>query len=163
ERDIGAFLMWASPTARQRFRDLTARGLKGSGDYGVITAGAYAGQGPNRSDQNGEPHVLARAAYPFQLKSGQFFELAVQGYTGKFVSPTTPITVDGAVVTPDRPADGITDQRIGATAVWYPQPIGVEAEWNVGRGPELTADQLRIERQSLQGGYLQVNYRQVTN
>lgn len=159
ERDIGAFLMWASPEARRRFRDLVSQGLKGSGDYGVVTFGAYAGQGLNRSDQNGEPHVLARASYPFKLESGQFVELGVQGYSGRFVSPTQAILVNGEQVTPDRPADGVTDQRVGLTAVWYPQPFGVEAEWNVGRGPQLSDDRRTIARRSLDGGYLQFNYR----
>ena len=71
ERDLGAYLMWASPEARRRFRDLVGQGLKGSGDYGVIAVGAYSGQGLNRSDQNGNVHWLARAAYPFRLPSGQ--------------------------------------------------------------------------------------------
>ena len=46
ERDLGAAVMWASPTARQRFRDLTALGLKGSGDYGVAAVGRLLGAGP---------------------------------------------------------------------------------------------------------------------
>lgn len=163
ERDLGAFLMWASPAARQRFRDITAQGLKGSGDYGVVSVGAYAGQGPNRSDQNGEPHVLARVSYPFKLDSGQFFELGAQAYSGRFVPTQQAITVNGVQITPDRPADGITDQRFGATAIWYPQPIGIEAEWNVGRGPQLSDDLRTIDRRSLNGGYVQFNYRQVNS
>lgn len=160
ERDIGAFLMWAPPEARRRFRDLTSLGLKGSGDYGVVAVGTYSGQGPNRSDQNGEPHVLARASYPFKLKRGQFFEIGAQAYSGRFVSPTQAITVDGQQVTPAGPSNGITDQRVGVTAVWYPQPFGVEAEWNVGRGPQLSDDLRRITRESLTGGYVQFNYRE---
>jgi hypothetical protein len=159
ERDYGAYLMWASPEARRRFRDLTGLGLKGSGDYGVVSAGVYNGQGLNKPDQNGNLHVMARASYPFKLTSGQLFELGVQGYHGKFVTQTQAINAGGGSITPVRDEDGTTDQRVGFTAVWYPQPIGVEMEWNVGRGPELSADLTRIETQSLQGGYVQVNYR----
>jgi hypothetical protein len=63
-------------------------------------------------------------------------------------------------VTPTQDANGELDQRVGFTAVWYPQPIGVETEWNFGRGPELSADSTRIDSQSLHGGYVQINYRQ---
>jgi hypothetical protein len=45
------------------------------------------------------------------------------------------------------------------TAVWYPQPIGVELEWNVGKGPELSADFRQIESKFLHGGYAQLNFR----
>ena len=91
ERDYGVYLMWAPPVVRQRYRDLVSQGLKGSGDYGSATIGLYSGQGLNRSDQNGDPHVIARWAYPFKLPSGQFFEVGAQGYYGKFVTTTQAI------------------------------------------------------------------------
>jgi hypothetical protein len=160
ERDIGAFLMWGSTAAKANFRELQNARLKGSGDYGVVAVGLYGGQGPNRTDQNGAPHFLARASYPFKLASGQFFEVGVQGYSGRFVAPTQAITVGGTSVTPRNPSDGVLDQRFGVNAIWYPQPIGIEAEWNVGRGPELSSDFLSIGRGSLNGGYLQVGYRE---
>jgi len=159
ERDLGAYLMWASPAARQRYRDLVSQGLKGSGDYGSVAIGLYSGQGLNRSDQNGDAHVVARWAHPFKLANGQFFELGVQGYHGKYVTTTQAITAGGATITPARPSEGITDERVAFTAVWYPQPFGIESEWNVGRGPELSDDLLSILRKSLHGGYVQVNYR----
>jgi hypothetical protein len=163
ERDYGAYLMWASPEARRRFRDLVGQGLKGSGDYGVLSAGVYNGQGLNRPDLNGDPHLVVRASYPFKLASGQFFELGAQAYHGTFVTATQAITANGATITPTSDADGLLDQRVGVTAVWYPQPLGVEAEWNVGRGPELSDDLLSIQERSLQGGYVQVNYRRANS
>jgi hypothetical protein len=160
ERDLGAYLMWASPEARRRFRDLVGQGLKGSGDYGVVSAGVYSGQGLNRPDQNGSPHVVARVSYPFELASGQFFELGVQGYYGRFVTQTQAITpTGGGTLTPTRPDEGLVDERVALTAVWYPQPFGFETEWNVGRGPELSDDLTRVESRPLQGGYVQVDYR----
>jgi len=159
ERDLGAYLMWASPEARRRFRDLVGQGLKGSGDYGVFAVGAYSGQGLNRPDQNGDPHWMARVSYPFKLSSGQFVELGAQGYYGRFVTQTQAVNPGTGVITPARPDEGIVDERVALTAVWYPQPFGVEAEWNVGRGPELSDDLTRIESRPLQGGYVQVNYR----
>ena len=80
ERDLGVYYMWADKTARERFRELIKLGLKGSGDYGVFTAGAYNGQGLNRYDSNRNLHSVVRLAYPFQLENGQFFELGLGGY-----------------------------------------------------------------------------------
>jgi hypothetical protein len=159
ERDIGATLMWTPAGPRQLFRDITGQGLKGTGDYGVVAVGLYGGQGPNRSDQNGQPHVVARFAYPVKLSSGQFVELGVQGYHGRFVSPTQAIAAGGVPITPAQDADGALDQRIAFTGVWYPQPIGIETEWTFGRGPELSSDASRIESESLHGGHVQLNYR----
>lgn len=159
ERDLGASLMWASPEARKRFRDLTGLGLKGSGDYGVVAVGAYSGQGLNRSDQNGNPHVFGRVQYPFKLASGQYVELGVQAYHGRFVSPTQAITVGGATFTPTQRSDGELDQRVAATFVWYPQPIGLEAEWTAGQGPALNTRTRAIELDGLHGGYVQLHYR----
>jgi hypothetical protein len=157
ERDYGAYFMWASSEARQRFRDLAP--LKGTGDYGVVALGAYAGQGPNRSDQNGLVHVVGRVSYPFKTAGGKFFELGLQAYHGKFVTPVQAFTTGGASITPAQPSRGVIDQRVGVTAVWYPQPVGIETEWNIGRGPELSADLRTIESRFLNGGYVQLNYR----
>ena len=76
------------------------------------------------------------------------------------VAPTQAFTLDGLSVTPLRPAEGQTDQRVAASLVWYPQPFGIEAEWNVGRGPQLSSDSQRIEMSPLQGGYVQLHFRQ---
>lgn len=159
ERDLGAFLMWAPPEVRARLDAINDKGLKGSGDYGVAAFGVYSGQGLNRSDRNGEVHVLGRLSYPFQLPSGQLFELGVQGYRGKFVSGVeTIVPSEGEPFTPIQPVDGVLDRRVGITAVWYPQPLGVEVEWNVGDGPSLSEDFTTIEKGSLNGGSAQVSY-----
>lgn len=158
ERDLGAALMWESATAKQRFRELANATLKGSGDYGVFSAGIYSGQGLNRSDQNGNPHMFVRAAYPFKTKGGQFYELGIQAYRGRFVAPTTSISSGGSTFTPTQARDGVVDERIAVTAVVYPQPFGLEAEWTVGKGPQLSADYRTIGSETLQGGYFQLNY-----
>lgn len=159
ERDLGAFFMWAPEKIRKRFKELVQSGLKGSGDYGVVAFGAYNGQGPNRPDLNGDPSWLARVAYPFKLESGQFFEVGLQGYVGRFVPTVQTVTIDGQNITPTFNSDGVTDQRIAASAIWYPQPFGVETEWNVGRGPRLTDDYASIDTGSLYGGHIQFSYR----
>ena len=158
ERDIGAFAMYAPEEARKRFKELVQSGLKGSGDYGVLTFGAYNGQGLNRPDLNGFPYWLARAEYPFKLDNGQFFELGVQGYLGKYVPSVQTVSYNGRPVTPKFDPDGVMDRRVAATAVWYPQPFGFEAEWNIGTGPRLSYDFSQINTGWLNGGYLQANY-----
>lgn len=161
ERDLGAYMMWAPAKTRQLFRDLVNKGLKGSGDYGVITVGGFGGQGLNRSDQNGDLHWVTRASYPFTFANKQILELGIQAYTGKFVVATQANAIGGASVTPTRPADGQTDRRAAVSVVWYPQPLGLEAEWTVGVSPQLTDDARSIETASLHGGYLQLHYRHV--
>lgn len=159
ERDYGAYLMWASPEARRRFRDLVNLGLKGSGDYGVAAVGVFNGQGLNRADQNGQLHQMARVSYPFRLRSGQYMEVGVQAYQGRFVSAVGALAGPGGSVTPMRPDEGVEDARVAGTFVWYPQPFGFEAEWTVGRGPELSDDLRSIKARRLQGGYVQATWR----
>jgi hypothetical protein len=154
ERDFGAFFYWAPKATRELLRDLVRSGRKGSGDYGVLGIGPYSGQGLNRSDSNGDLHWVARASYPFELASKQVVELGVQGYIGDYV-PTT-AAIGG--VTPRFATDGVRDERVGVTGVWYPQPFGVEAEWCWGNGPQLSDDNTRITSEYLQGGYVQVNW-----
>lgn len=163
ERDLGAYLIWASPETRLLFKDLVKKGLKGSGDYGVFSVGVYAGQGLNRSDLNHQPHVTARASQPISFANGQIIEIGAQYHYGRFVASTAAIDLGAGPVTPDLPSNGAIDQRGGLSFVWYPQPFGVEAEWNVGEGPELTPDGDRIESRFLHGGYLQVHYKQDTS
>lgn len=154
ERDFGLYFYWAPKEIRDLFKQLVKSGLKGSGDYGVFGVGAYSGQGPNRSDLNGDVHWAARLAYPFRFGEKQIAEFAVQGYTGDYVVGTQAI----AGTTPTVDSQGVDDERVGVTAVLYPQPFGFEAEWNWGVGPELNSALTTINSESLQGGYLQANY-----
>lgn len=160
ERDIGAFFYWAPDEIRKRYADLVKSGLKGSGDYGVIGFGAYSGQGLNRLDLNGQPHYVVKASYPFQLPSGQFFEAGAHAYTGRYVTSSQAISVGGVNVTPSAPTRGIADERVGVSAIWYPQPFGVEAEWNFGIGPELSGSRTTIQSEFLHGGYIQLSYKE---
>jgi len=159
ERDIGAFFYWAPDEIRKRYAELVKLGLKGSGDYGVIGFGGYSGQGLNRLDLNNTPHAVAKLSYPFQLASGQFFEAGVHAYSGKFVTGTQAISVGGSTFTPSARLGGLSDERVGIAAIWYPQPFGIEAEWNVGRGPELASNRRTITTDTLHGGYIQFAYK----
>ncbi len=158
ERDFGAYFMWAPYEIRNRFKDIVKMGLRGSGDYGVVALGAYSGQGINNVDKNGQTHFVARVAYPFEFPNGQFFELAAQAYTGKFV-PTAQKFKNGDAPTFEK--RGGDDYRVGLSAILYPQPFGLEAEWNWGKGPVLSKDMTQIISGSLGGGYIQASYRHI--
>ena len=149
ERDLGVFLYFNTPEARKRWRILTDSGLKGSGDYGMVGVGAYNGQTANRPEANDGSHTVARVAYPFRFPNGQFLELGVQGYTGTFTLSSSQRTA--GVQGPER----FDDSRAAATFVLYPQPVGLQAEWNTGTGPEVDPDARVIDERRLEGGYVQ--------
>ncbi len=142
ERDLGVFFYWAPEAIRKRFKRLVDDGLKGSGDYGVVALGAYNGQTANQKERNDTPHVVGRVTWPFQIGK-QIVEIGAGGYAGKFVVKTS-----DDVTAPEE----VRDIRAHASFVLYPQPIGLQAEYNIGRGPELVGD--RVVERPLHGGYV---------
>jgi hypothetical protein len=150
ERDMGAFFYWAPTDVRKRFRYLVDSGLKGSGDYGVLGVGLYNGQTANKPEANNNMHAIARLSYPFELPGGQFMELSLQGYSGLFVVNRSP-GVGGL-----REA---RDQRVAGSFILYPQPFGLQAEYNLGIGPEHNLTTNEVVQGQVEGGYVLVNYR----
>jgi phosphate-selective porin len=153
ERDLGAMFYWAPQSTRKLFSSLVNDGFKGSGDYGVFGFGAYNGQTANRPEQNNQLHVVARLAYPFAIGS-QIIEPSLQGYTGKYVVTPDQLSSGTRVVA----GNNYKDERIAASFVMYPRPFGIQAEYNVGRGPEFNTATDSIETRSLSGGYATFNY-----
>lgn len=151
ERDLGIFFYWAPKKRRELFSSLVSDGLKGSGDYGVGAIGVYNGQTANQSERNNSPHVVGRFSYPFRVKQ-QIFEMGIQAYTGKFVLLSTSSGVKKNVKSEYK------DERIAATFVIYPKPFGIQAEYNIGTGPEFNKFTDSIENQKLNGGYILLNY-----
>jgi len=149
ERDIGVFFYWAPEHIRKRFSHLVRSGLKGSGDYGVVGLGVYNGQTASRPELNNTQHVVARLTYPFEWANGQLIEPFVSAYTGKFV-----VSKRSGVLG----ATEFTDQRMTAGFVKYPQPWGIQAEYNTGIGPEFNPENQTIESRRLRGGYAQLMY-----
>lgn len=169
ERDLGVFFYWTPKDAQDLFKEVLDEGLKGSGNYGVFALGVYNGQGGSLAEQNDNLHVISRLAYPFKLAGGQIVELGIQGYTGKYTvlsSAFEPLGIGpaarplGTLETGNRA--GIRDQRLAGTFVWYPQPFGFQAEWNVGSGPGLNDAQTEVIERALYGGYAMVMYRHET-
>ena len=54
-------------------------------------------------------------------------------------------------------------KRYGPTFVIYPQPFGIQAEYNWGRGPEYDPQTNTIIDAPLDGGYVLANYMVKTN
>ena len=165
ERDFGAIYYWTPKAAQDFFADVLDKGLKGSGNYGVFGFGTYAGQGGSLAEQNDNLHIVSRLTIPMKFSDGQNAEIGVQGYTGRYVvlgSNIRPLGTGGSAIpigTLDRGnRRGIQDERIAWTAVWYPQPLGFQTEWTVGRGPALNAAQTEIEERALYGGYAMTMY-----
>lgn len=155
ERDLGLELYWARKRERDLFVKLRNAQLRGSGDYGVVGLALVNGQGGNRDEANDGFHVLARVSYPHELANGQIIEGGLAAYSGRFVPRTEDVPTGR--VDPGSP-DGLRDQRALAHFVLYPQPFGLQAEYNVGRGPELDIASLTIRSEPLHGGYVLASY-----
>lgn len=153
ERDLGAFFYWAPAEIRERFAMLVKDGYKGSGDYGVFAFGAYNGQTANKSEANRNLHVVTRITYPFVI-GNQIIEPGLQAYTGKWAFTSELST---GVTTPNKL--NTVDQRVGATFIMYPKPFGVQAEYNIGKGPRYDKVTNTVDVSSLEGGYVTLNYK----
>jgi len=154
ERDMGVFFYWAPDKIRKKFATLVKDNYKGNGDYGVFALGAYNGQTANRPELNNNLHVVARASYPFEI-GNQIIEPGIQAYTGRYELPTS-LKNGGATATHDL---NYLDQRAAVSFILYPKPFGIQAEYNIGKGPEFNKHTETIETKSLEGGYATFSYR----
>lgn len=151
ERDLGVFFMWASKDKKKLMEKLYKENLKHSGDFGVFAFGIYNGQTGNNADKNKKFHVVTRFTYPMQF-GNQIIEPGIQAYTGKFVLPNVSKNV------------GVNqnleylDQRLALSFILYPRPFGIQAEYNIGKGPEFNKNTNSIEVQNLNGGYATFSY-----
>ncbi|MDY6983947.1 MAG: porin [Pseudomonadota bacterium] len=159
ERDLGAFYYYTPRHVQALFDEINSSGLKHSGNYGMFGFGFYNGQGANRGDRNDNEHAVARFTYPWQLASGQIFEAGIQAYSGKYVPSTGAYrTANDASLIPTIANEfrgGFEDERVGLSFIWYPQPFGVQAEWNWGTSPQLDLATNSIVEEDVQGGYIQ--------
>ena len=153
ERDLGAFFYWAPKKTRELFSELVKSGLKGSGDYGVFGFGVYNGQTANNPELNDELHTAARISVPFQIKN-QILEASVQAYKGKFVLTKSNLST-GVKHLKDL---NYKDERIAGSFILYPKPFGIQAEYNIGVGPEFNKVTDSIENRKLKGGYVTFSY-----
>ncbi len=167
ERDVGVFYYWTPVEAQKLFTRIMDEGLKGTGNYGIFGFGAYNGQGGSFREENDNLHMVARLTWPWEFENGQIVETSVQGFTGEYVvigAPIRPLGLGAADIIPagtrqTGEVNGHLDQRIGWTFVYYPQPLGFQAEWTVGQGPALNNAQTAVVERDLQGGYAMLLYK----
>jgi hypothetical protein len=151
ERDIGVVAYYTPPKVQKIWDRLSADGQKLFGSYGAFGFGAFNGQGLNRTEGNDGVMLVGMATWPFELDGlgldGQVFEIGGSVMHNR--------------IRPEIRTGGLSpasfkDERVGIHAILYPQPIGVQAEWNWGTGPEFVPATGRIEERPLDGGYVQV-------
>jgi hypothetical protein len=120
------------------------------GNYGAFGLALYNGQGTNRSETNNGLMFVAMATWPFALDGlgldGQVLEVGGAVMRNRF----QPELRSGGVS-----ALSYADNRVGIHAMLYPQPFGVQAEWNWGTGPEWDSATQSIREKPLSGGYVQ--------
>jgi hypothetical protein len=153
ERDLSVFFYWAPQSRRKMFSELVNSGLKGSGDYGVLGFGVFNGQTANRPDLNSNKHLVGRLTYPFKVKN-QIVEPSIQAYTGFYEMASSQLS-PGVKFNADK---NYLDQRVAASLVVYPKPFGIQAEYNVGMGPQYNTVTDSIEVMPLKGGYATLSY-----
>ncbi|GEM54816.1 porin [Flavobacterium branchiophilum] len=153
ERDLGAFFYWAPSKIRDRFAMLVKDGYKGSGDYGVFAVGAYNGQTANKSEGNRNLHIVSRISYPFEIKN-QIIEPGLQAYKGKWAFSSE---ISTGVGIPERL--NVADERLAASLILYPKPFGIQAEYNIGKGPRYDKTTNSVAVSHLEGGYVTLNYK----
>lgn len=184
ERDLGLMAYWTPEHVQKLWKDLSKKGLKTSGDYGILGLGIYNGQGLNRNETNDDLYVVAHSTYPIELGflgypfTGQVLEVGADYINGQFDVSTGDMsifgnksknedcdnkTLCGADIKKTIPSGGVREERYAVHAVLFPQPFGLQAEWNWGKGatlnPEGNDGKGSIERRDLSGGYVQAMYK----
>lgn len=165
ERNLGVFLYYTPTVVRERFRRLVESGLKGSGDYGMLGIGVYNGQAIDQQDANKNKYVIFHSAYPYEFSNGQIVQVGMDAYTGQVVVSTSPVVqtdpsvTSGQLISPQVTNGGnYLDERVAWHLVVFPQPFGLQAEYTIGRGPQLNQARTAVELGSLRGGYIQLFY-----
>ncbi len=174
ERDLGLIAYWTPTHVQKLWKSLDKKGLKTSGNYGVLGVGIYNGQGLNRPERNDDLYVVAHSTYPVELGfmgsllDGQVLEVGADAMTGRFSPNVAAYTPFGktTAITPTIRGDGnsrISEERVAVHAILFPQPFGLQAEWTWGKSgalnQNLAGTAATIDRKSLNGGYVQAMYK----
>jgi hypothetical protein len=150
ERDLGIVLYYTPARVQQIWNRLALDGQKLFGNYGAFGLALYNGQGTNRTETNNNLMTVVMATWPFALDGlgldGQVLEVGGALMRNRF----QPELRSGGI----SPAS-FADNRVGLHAILYPQPFGVQAEWNWGTGPEFDPLTQSIRERPLSGGYIQ--------
>lgn len=160
ERDLGVFFFYTPEHIQALHKEINAKGLKGTGDYGLVALGAYNGQTANQPELDGNFHVVGRVAYPFRLRS-QILEVSGGGYWGRYTVRTEDQGGMNYRFEGDDPS--IVDTRGYVAFMLFPQPFGFQFEGNIGKGPSQglrgAFDRELIRSRRLIGGAAQIMYK----
>ncbi len=152
ERDIGVTAFFTPAPVQRVWDRLSADGQKLFGNFGAFGVAVLNGQGTNRIETNDNVMTVAMATWPFALDAlggalrGQVLEVGAAALRNRI----TPEPRSGGTS-----ATAFVDERIGVHAILYPQPFGIQAEWNWGRGPQFDRALQAIVTRPLDGGYVQ--------
>jgi hypothetical protein len=150
ERDLGIVAYYTPPKVQAIWDRLAKDGQKLFGNYGAFGFGVFNGQGLNRTETDNDVMMVGLATWPFELDGlgleGQVFEIG-----GSIMRNTIRPEIRTGGVSPV----GFKDNRTLVHAILYPNPIGIQGEWNWGTGPEFDPATGRIEERPLRGGYVQ--------
>lgn len=149
ERDLGIVVYYTPKRVQKIWDRLADDGQKLFGNYGAFALALYNGQGTNRPEQNKGFSKVAMATWPFELGGGQVLELG----GAAMLNRVRPEVRTGGVS-----AANFTDNHYAIHGILYPQPIGVQAEWTWGKGPQWDPLLPGIRSSKAQGGYVQVMY-----
>lgn len=151
ERDLGIVAYYTPPKVQAIWDRLAKHGHKLFGNYGAFGFGAFNGQGLNRTETDDNVMLVALATWPFELDGlgleGQVFEIG-----GSLMRNKIRPEIRSGGVSPG----AFKDNRALIHAILYPNPIGVQGEWNWGTGPEFIPATGQIEERPIDGGYVQV-------
>ncbi|MGN6358074.1 MAG: porin [Novosphingobium sp.] len=149
ERDLGIVAYYTPPSVQKIWDRLAKDGQKLFGNYGAFGIGVFNGQGTNRTEQNQGLMKVAFATWPFEI-GDQVVEIGGSAMLNR----VQPEIRSGGVS-----AVAFDDNRVGVHAMLYPQPFGIQAEWNWGKGPEWDRLSQSIATKNLSGGYVQAMYK----
>ena len=150
ERDLGIVAYYTPPRVQAIWDRLADDGQKLFGNYGAFGVGVFNGQGLNRTEVDNDLMTVALATWPFELDG-----LGLDGQVFEIGGSVMRNTIRPEIRTGGVSAAGFKDNRVNVHAILYPQPFGIQAEWNWGTGPEFIPATGRIEERPVDGGYVQ--------
>ena len=167
ERDLGLFAYWTPSDVQALWKGLSKKGLKTSGDYGVLGFGVYNGQGTNKAEANDNLHMVLHSTYPFKLSfmgmPEQVVEVGVDAMTGRYNKKPEEYYYEGKKQKAPKADKGSkndnAEDRVAVHAVLFPQPFGLQTEWTWGAGSTLNPETNTMGREGLNGGYVQAMYK----
>ena len=131
----------------------------------MLGIGVINGQAIDTQDKNKNKHLVFHSMYPHEFSNGQIVEVGMDAFTGQIVVstapviPTNPALTNGQPISPQVTNGGnYLDERVTWHVVVYPQPFGIQAEYMIGRTPQLNTARTAVELGSVHGGYVQLYY-----